>query len=907
MSDTREIAEGDVLRRALALLPEAFDHEGAGFEAWLQQACAGDAELLAELRRLLAADAACKGPLDRPLLAQLTPLDDTADSRLGLSFGPYVLRERLGRGGMGDVYRAERESGGFVQQVALKLLRVALRDDASALRRFRQERQILVRLQHPQIARLLDGGISADGQPWFAMELVEGEPLNRWAERLDADPARSIAVLMQVCEAVQYAHQNLVLHRDLKPANILVDAQGRVRLLDFGIAKLLLDDTESGANAAGAPTQTEHAAFTPDYAAPEQLLSQPVSTATDVYALGVIAYELLCRQRPFPRAQNVGRDDRSLRLPEPPSQRLAHSAGADRRRVAALQGDLDTIVLTCLQPEPQRRYVSVAALRADLERYLQGRPIEARPDTLGYRFSKFVRRHRLMVVAGAAAVLVLLATTAFSLRQMQRAEHASELAIANAAAFERERDAALGEVRRQDILREHFVAVIDRASSSAEPITPERLIDLAANQNLLGEFGDAEMQRSLQLVLAELLIHRGDLPRALAQLDQIDAGPGARPSREQALVAIARAQALVPLGRLEEADAAIVRAQAVMTPEQRDDRILLAQLAILRGQLARARGDLVAGAQAAEEAAGLAHAAIEGSALQRGVIIGGAATALLQLGDLDGALRHADSADAIWSAAGVVSNVSMRTVATVRSNVLFMRGDLLEALETMHANNAAADAAESRLARAARDATEAKTLAFLARPQAALALAERAVRGMCGGLGEASLDCMRARLSALDTRILAGDFVLATAEVASLRQALSAHASPGLNQTLESFASRLSLLQQPSAERLQPFVAGLQAAAVQGSMARLNATRSLLVTAQRLQAEHPELARGSARAALDLNVETAANDDVAGMDAALLAVWRAQLDSMPPPAAAIASLRAALGADHPWLQAPDSP
>jgi tetratricopeptide (TPR) repeat protein len=574
--------------------------------------------------------------------------------------------------------------------------------------------------------------------------------------------------------------------------------------------------------------------------------------------------------------------------------------------VAVLQGDLDTIVLTCLQPEPQRRYVSVAALRADLERYLQGRPIEARPDTLGYRFSKFVRRHRLMVVAGAAAVLVLLATTAFSLRQMQRAEHASELAVANAAAFERERDAALGEVRRQDILREHFVAVIDRASSSAEPITPERLIDLAANQNLLGEFGDAEMQRSLQLVLAELLIHRGEFPRALAQLDQI-ARLADRPGRERALVAIARVQVLIPLGRLDEADAALVQAHAALTPEQREDGLLLAQLAILRGQLARARGDQVAGAQAAEEAARLAQAAIEGSALQRGVIIGGAATALLQVGDLDGALRHADSADAIWSAAGVVSNVSMRTVATVRSNVLFMRGDLLEALETMHANNAAADAAESRLARAARDATEAKTLAFLARPKAALALAERAVRGMCGGLGEASLDCMRARLSALDTRILAGDFELATAEVASLRQALSAHASPGLNQTLDSFASRLSLLQQPSAERLQPFVAGLQAAAVQGSMARLNATRSLLVTAQRLRAEHPELARGSARAALDLNAETASTSSVAGMDAALLAVWRAQLDALPPPPAAMASLRTALGEDHPWLQAPGSP
>lgn len=371
-----------LLRRALAHLAEALDLPIADREAGLLEHCSGEPALLAEVRRLLAADAQADGPLDRPLLAQIRHEEDAADTRLGRRYGPYLLRERLGHGGMGDVYLADRDGDDFTQQVALKLLRGALIDDAGAQRRFRRERQILVRLQHPWIARLLDGGISDDGQPWYAMELAAGEPLNQWAQRVQADTRRCLEVLIKVCDAVHYAHQNLVLHRDLKPANVLVDAHDQVRLLDFGIATLLQDDADSSGKPSLAPaTRTGQSLFTLDYAAPEQLLGHAVSTATDVYALGVIAYELLCGQRPFQRRAGMPDLSQLAQLPEPPSQRGLR-IGQDRRRAGALRGDLDTLVLTCLQPEPTRRYASVAALRADLDRYLQGKPIEARPDTL---------------------------------------------------------------------------------------------------------------------------------------------------------------------------------------------------------------------------------------------------------------------------------------------------------------------------------------------------------------------------------------------------------------------------------------------------------------------------------------------------------------------------------------------
>ena len=356
--------------RALRLMRAALDITGAARATWLDAQCEGDPALRADVEQLLAADAEASGVLDHSLVDHVARGAIGTDPRVGRRIGPYVLAELIGRGGMGAVYRAEREHGGFHQSVAIKLLRAGDHDNVLAAQRFARERQILVRLQHPHIARLLDGGMTDDGQPWYAMDYVQGEALLDWATRTQAPLRQRLQLLMQVCDAVHYAHQNLVLHRDLKPANILVDAAGDAKLLDFGIAKLL-DDTDAGV--AATQTRTEHRAFTPAYAAPEQVEGGDVSTATDLYALGVILYELLTGLRPFrnaaagPAARDAHTDT------EAPSRRVARERG-DRRNAAALRGDLDTITLTCLQFDPARRYASAAALKRDLERHLVSRP-----------------------------------------------------------------------------------------------------------------------------------------------------------------------------------------------------------------------------------------------------------------------------------------------------------------------------------------------------------------------------------------------------------------------------------------------------------------------------------------------------------------------------------------------------
>ena len=320
----------DLLARALRLLRQRLDMDDAHGDAWLARETADDPALRAEVERLLAAERAASGPLDTPLarhaLFEPSPADDE-DPRLEQQIGPFVLRRLLGRGGMGSVYLAERADGGFEQTVALKLRHTHV--DPSAQRRFARERQILVRLQHPNIARFLDGGMDARGQPWYAMERVDGKTLAQHAQSVGATLDERIELMLQVCDAVQFAHANLILHRDLKPSNILVDSGGSVKLLDFGIAKLLSGEGSTDPDATLAGQQ----AFTPDYAAPEQVRGESVSTATDLYSLGVVLYELLTGSRPFPRSAFGPLLVADAALPEPPSRRAlsqGHRADASR-------------------------------------------------------------------------------------------------------------------------------------------------------------------------------------------------------------------------------------------------------------------------------------------------------------------------------------------------------------------------------------------------------------------------------------------------------------------------------------------------------------------------------------------------------------------------------------------------
>ena len=428
--------------RAFELFDELVELDAGRSEARLAEIAREDAALAQAVRRMLAADASTSGVLDGALADALPPEAAPAD-RSGQAVGAYRLVERIGRGGMGEVYRAERQDAGYAQTVAIKLLRRGL-DSEDVVRRFVQERRILARLEHPGIARLIDGGMSSDGLPWLAMELVEGVQITTWTQREALGLRARIGLLVSVCDALDYAHRRLIVHRDLKPSNVLVGADGAPKLLDFGIAKLL-DQPEGEAL-----TGTGVRVLSPAYAAPEQLAGEPIGIATDVYALGLLLYELLTGDLPHARRDGaVASLVRDLATePERPSASVRRTQGAITTIVArALEGDLDTIVLKALAHEPDRRYASAAALADDLRRHLEGRPIAARPDTLSYRMGKFVRRNRGGVLVGALALLgivtalvVALWQTGVARREAARAERETAAALESASRTKRVKD-----------------------------------------------------------------------------------------------------------------------------------------------------------------------------------------------------------------------------------------------------------------------------------------------------------------------------------------------------------------------------------------------------------------------------------------------------------------------------------
>jgi serine/threonine-protein kinase len=410
--------------RLQALFAQALEVAPEQRQAFVDQACGSDEALANALRRLLRADSA----------AEQDPLPDAvsraaerwvASAHRGLEgqrLGAWRITAHLADGGMGAVYLAERADGQYQQAAAIKLLSPALVSEA-ARARLAAERQILARLTHPHIARLLDGGATDDGAPYLVMEFVDGAPIDDWCDHHRLDTAARLRLFVQVCRAVDHAHRNLVVHRDLKPSNILVDGSGAPKLLDFGIARLL--DAEG-------VTRSGERMLTPSHAAPEQITGDAVTTATDVYALGVLLYDLLAGR--LPHADTPGNPAalaRAIVETEPPRPSDAVSGGSRRLREQGqrgqrlsperlsreLQGDLDNIVLMALRKEPARRYDSAQALALDVERFLAHRPVQARADTVGYRSAKFLRRHPVAVPASVlAAVLAVAGTAAFTWR-----------------------------------------------------------------------------------------------------------------------------------------------------------------------------------------------------------------------------------------------------------------------------------------------------------------------------------------------------------------------------------------------------------------------------------------------------------------------------------------------------------
>jgi len=413
----------------------------------LARDAADDPGLAGEVERLLAANDRAGAFIQTPaveLAGALEPADEPVPA--GRRIGPYRVVREVGRGGMGAVYLAERADEAFTQQVAIKLIKRGM-DTAQVLARFRAERQILASLEHPHIARLLDGGTTDDGLPYFAMEYIEGQPIDAYADARRLSVAERLRLFLQVCGAVSYAHQHLIVHRDIKPVNILVTADGAPKLLDFGIAKMLQTGEDGTATAAGVRM------LTPEYASPEQVEGQHATTVSDVYSLGVVLYELLtgrspyrtrsrspveiaeavCTTEPLRPSAAVGEAEAPLtgrrRSGLADDRAAATGLGSPDRLRRRLRGDLDTIVLTALRKEPGRRYQSVEQLSGDIRRHLDGLPVRARPDTFRYRAGKFVRRNRGMVAAGTLVGVTLLGgtiATAWQAREARAAQARAE-------------------------------------------------------------------------------------------------------------------------------------------------------------------------------------------------------------------------------------------------------------------------------------------------------------------------------------------------------------------------------------------------------------------------------------------------------------------------------------------------
>ena len=477
-------------RRAFALLREALELAPEQRTAFVESHCAGDAALQALLQQLLAAESA-PHLLDDGATALASRLaGDSSDDELtaGTRIGAWTIQRRLGRGGMGTVFLAVRDGDGFVQQGALKWIKRGM-DSGEILQRFRRERRILAQLQHAQIARLLDGGVSESGQPWFVMEYVAGLPLNEWAASTRPSLAQRLDLFVQLAEAVAYAHGQLVVHRDLKPGNVLVDAAGNPHLLDFGVAKVLEEDTGEQHTVTGARFLSRA------YAAPEQVRGEHVGTAVDVYALGVLLFELLTQARfhdnPAARAGT-------------PSERLEKAAADAAGGVAPrqLRGDLGIIVARATDIDPARRYNTAQALADDVRRFLRGAPILARRDSGWYRLRRFVARHKLASAALAFGLAAIIAGSALALWQARRAEREAELARA-----------------AQRFLTGVFDASAPDAAAGAR-VTARELLDQGAARISQELAGQPALQAEMRQTLGRLYRQLGQFEQAAALLQQ---------------------------------------------------------------------------------------------------------------------------------------------------------------------------------------------------------------------------------------------------------------------------------------------------------------------------------------------------------------------------------------------------
>jgi eukaryotic-like serine/threonine-protein kinase len=567
----------DRWERIQSAFHDVVDRPESDRAALLKAACGGDEGLMADVAALLQEDARSASVLDRDLTGIAHQALDSPLKSLPLEeFGPYRIKGILGEGGMGVVYLAEREDLGSL--VAIKILRDAWLSPAR-LARFESEQRTLATLIHPSIARLYDADCLTNGTPWFVMEFVEGVQLTDYCHTRECSIDERLRLFRSVCEAVQYAHSQAIIHRDLKPSNILVKKDGAVKLLDFGIAKQLAS-LDAGAD----PTLTALRLMTPAYAAPEQIQNGRVGTRSDVYSLGVILYELLAGRLPFDLSKSTPAEAEIAivhREPEKPSALAKHHGILGTGRAA--WSDLDVLCLTAMHKDPERRYQSVEALIRDIDHYLKAEPLDAQPDSLGYRIGKFVRRNRKAVAAAVVIFAIVAAQAAIFTIRLTRA-----------------RNAALAEAARTQRIQRFMLNLFGGGDKEAGPAQELRVVTLIDRGVEEARALDKEPR-----VQADLYLTLGDMYEKLGKFDRADALlESARKIRESinGRDSVETAESLVALSQLREDQAQYQEAERLARQAVAIENLRLAPGNPVRAQAATALGTVLESEGKSDEA-----------------------------------------------------------------------------------------------------------------------------------------------------------------------------------------------------------------------------------------------------------------------------------------------------------------
>jgi eukaryotic-like serine/threonine-protein kinase len=560
-------------------LDQALELSGAERDDYIARLALEHADIARVLEELLA---------DRDLLESLGFLEQpvmalTEESLVGQQLGAYTIDSLLGRGGMGEVWLAHRSDGRFEGRFAVKFLD-SYATSPRALDRFRREGRLLARLSHPHIARLIDAGVTSADRPYLVLEYIDGERIDGYCDSHSLGVEARVRLLVDVLSALAHAHSNLVVHRDIKPSNVLVTKEGVAKLLDFGVGKLLHAEADTDTDEGSAPTRLEDSALTPEYAAPEQFLGEPASTATDVYQLGVLMFVLLSGRLPL-ATQGTTRAERVKAALDTEPMRLSSAAARESR--AALRGDLDAIVSKALRKQPQERYATAAAMADDLKRYLGNEPVSARANLLGYRMRKFVQRYRAAVIGSSAAIVALVVATGFALTEMRAAQIQSDLSRAQA--------------KRAEIQAEFVTLMMSTVGD--KPTTAEQLLD--AGQQLLDKhYGDDPRFRAVALLnLSARYADLGLTKKAYALAQNVDAL--AHQLNDPLLIAgsqCALAEDEIDLGQTDKAVAHMTAGRTILAALPNPDPRYLEDCTEVEADVADAQGNEAAAAQIATKA-----------------------------------------------------------------------------------------------------------------------------------------------------------------------------------------------------------------------------------------------------------------------------------------------------------------